>query len=172
MEKKAELFTERLYLRKLGESDLDNYHAIFGQEQVSMWLGSGKKIDRAIAQKILERFGHHWQQNNYGVYGVFSKEDDMLIGQCGLNKLQGTDATELLYAFDPGSWGKGYATESATAVVRFAREHLKLPGLAALAYPENKSSSRVLDKLGFCYVEMQEHFGASLAYYLLDFAQV
>ncbi len=164
-----ELFTQRLHLRKLGQDDLDNYHAIFGQEQVSRWLGSGKSIDHATAQKILENFGRHWDKYGYGVYGVFRKEDGMLIGQCGLNKLQDTDDIELLYAIDPGSWGNGYATESAAGVVSFARKQLNLPGLAALAYPENNGSSRVLDKLGFRYVEMQRHFGAELGYYRLEF---
>ena len=45
--------------------------------------------------------------------------------------------------------GKGYATESARSLVDWARGELGLAGVFGFADPENLSSRRVLEKLGF-----------------------
>ena len=48
----------------------------------------------------------------------------------------------------PGVLGKGYATESATAMLRFGFERLRLHRVSAGCDVLNVSSCRVLEKLG------------------------
>ena len=45
-------------------------------------------------------------------------------------------------------WGKGYATEGARAVVRYAFETVKLKEIVAIAAPANVRSRRVMEKIG------------------------
>jgi RimJ/RimL family protein N-acetyltransferase len=46
-------------------------------------------------------------------------------------------------------WGLGYATEAGRALIRVARESLRLPRLRAGHFLDNPASGRVLEKLGF-----------------------
>ena len=64
---------------------------------------------------------------------------------------------ELLYTFEQTYWGRGYATEAATACVRFAFERTRLNRLIAMAYPEHHRSRHVMEKLGMRF-EKEEPF--------------
>ena len=168
IEKYNEIYTKRLVLRRFIESDFENYYDILKQEEVSKWVGSGKIKSKDDVKNIMRNFESFWEKNNYGVWAVINKENNELVGHCGLKPLEDIQEIELLYAFRPNSWGNGYATESARAVIRLALDELKLKHLIALVYPNNKRSCNVIEKLGFKYKGEQEHFGINLLYYELE----
>ncbi len=56
---------------------------------------------------------------------------------------------ELGYAFHPAMWGRGLATELATATVTHADGVLGLAVVSAFVHSENLASRRVLEKAGF-----------------------
>ena len=58
------------------------------------------------------------------------------------------DGTEIGYGIGAAYWGRGYATEGAAALCRWALEN-GARTLEAEAAPENAASMRVLEKLGF-----------------------
>jgi RimJ/RimL family protein N-acetyltransferase len=58
------------------------------------------------------------------------------------------------YAFVPVFWAKGYAREAATAVLTHAHQVLGLKRVVAIVNPQNQSSIRLLEKLGFQYEKM------------------
>ncbi|WP_195947884.1 GNAT family N-acetyltransferase [Paraclostridium bifermentans] len=163
-----EIFTERLVLKRFNECDLEKYYDILKQEEVSKWLGTGKRKSYDDVKNIMQSFEQHWSQNNYGVWAVINKENDELIGHCGLKNIDNSTDIELLYAFKQSSWGHGYATESAKSVIEFAKNELKLLKLVAIVYPNNIKSCNVIEKLGFEYRGIQKHFGVDLSYYELD----
>jgi ribosomal-protein-alanine N-acetyltransferase len=45
-------------------------------------------------------------------------------------------------------WGRGYATEAATAMLRFGFDQLGLHKIMATCDPDNTTSARVLTKIG------------------------
>ena len=51
-------------------------------------------------------------------------------------------------SLDPSYWGRGYATESARAMLDFGFTELKLHRVSAYCIAENTSSSRVLERVG------------------------
>ncbi|MHB9942516.1 GNAT family N-acetyltransferase [Clostridium sporogenes] len=165
--KSNEIYTKRLLLRKFQICDFEDYYDILKQEEVSMWLGTGKRksLDDVIC--IMKNFEKHWVENNYGVWAVTNRETNKLIGQCGFNILEDTKETELLYAFDSKFWGKGYATEASMAAIEFLYENFKLNHVVALVYPNNNRSSNVIKKIGFEYKGIEEYFGVELLYYKL-----
>lgn len=71
----------------------------------------------------------------------------LLIGGCGLQRRE-SGAVELGFWVARPHWGRGIATEAATAVVSIARA-LRLPALEAAHFLDNPASGRVLEKLGF-----------------------
>jgi len=89
------------------------------------------------------------------------------LGTCGLVEREVLDSPDLGYAFLERHSGKGYATEAAAAVLKHAREVMRLPKLAAITAPGNQASQRVLEKLGFRYVEIRELEGIGPSAYFL-----
>lgn len=80
---------------------------------------------------------------------MFSGTD--FVGCAGL-KPREEKVLELGFHLRPPFWGKGFATEAARAVVRFAFEVLEVDALFAGHHPENTPSRGVLLKLGFQYI--------------------
>ena len=71
-----------------------------------------------------------------------------LVGEAGLQPLDGGPDVELTYTLARAAWGRGYATEAARAVLRWAFAGLLLPRVEAVADPGNHASLRVLEKAG------------------------
>jgi RimJ/RimL family protein N-acetyltransferase len=74
--------------------------------------------------------------------------DGHLIGCSDVDGIKG-DAPELGYWFDEAYWGRGFASEAAGAVLKFARDVLGLKRLKSGHAVDNPASGRVLAKLGF-----------------------
>ena len=89
------------------------------------------------------------------MFGVRLREERHAVGWAGLQPLSGTDEIEVGYAFGQPAWGRGYATEVASAVVQWGFEALALERIVAVASPENAGSRRVMDKLGMRYEGMR-----------------
>jgi len=74
-------------------------------------------------------------------------------GMIGLVDIDGIDWEErdgsLGYWLEPPAWGRGYASEAAGAVVRFAFAELGLARLRSGHAADNAASGRILHKLGF-----------------------
>ena len=70
-----------------------------------------------------------------------------LVGSCGLGR-RPSGAVELGYWIARSFWGRGYATEAATALIDIART-LGFTRLEGSHFLDNPASGRVLEKLGF-----------------------
>ena len=95
-----------------------------------------------------------YDQLGFGLYLVALKETDTPIGICGLVKRDTLEDVDIGFAFLPKSWGKGYAYESATAVMEYGRKVVGLKRIVAVTAPGNESSIRVLRKLGLRFEKM------------------
>ncbi len=70
-----------------------------------------------------------------------------LIGACGLGR-RPSGAVEMGYWIAKPFWGRGFATEACSALIRIAAT-LGLPSLEGSHFLDNPASARVLEKLGF-----------------------
>jgi RimJ/RimL family protein N-acetyltransferase len=77
-----------------------------------------------------------------------------IIGMCGLVRRDNLPDPDLGYAFLPEHFGKGFANEAAQACLLAAKNDFALPRLLAIVNPDNTSSRRLLDRLGFKFIEM------------------
>jgi RimJ/RimL family protein N-acetyltransferase len=73
----------------------------------------------------------------------------LLIGVCSFEWSAAKQDAEFGYWYARHVWGKGYATEAATAVVRHAFEQACLAKLVSCCHNDNDASRRVLEKVGF-----------------------
>ncbi len=97
-------------------------------------------------QAMFARCGH-------GLYVVEALADGAPLGLCGLIRRDGLPAPDLGFAFLPEFRGRGVAGEAAGLVLQHAREVLALPRVLAITLPENASSVRLLERLGFRRVD-------------------
>jgi len=95
-----------------------------------------------------------YERYGYGLLRVALKADDTPIGMCGVLKRDTLPEPDLGFSFLPAWWSKGYALEAATAVVRHARNVLRVGRILAITTHDNDPSMRLLGKLGFRFDRM------------------
>jgi RimJ/RimL family protein N-acetyltransferase len=96
-----------------------------------------------ISKGPLESYGRF----GFGLY-LASLTDGTPVGICGLVKRETLPDVDLGFAFLSRHWSKGYAVESATAVLAYARDTLGLGRIVAITAPGNQGSIAVLEKVG------------------------
>jgi RimJ/RimL family protein N-acetyltransferase len=96
-------------------------------------------------------------QAHAGSETVFLIERDFQpIGMVGIDWPK-PDAPELGYWLGVDSWGQGFATEAARAVIDFGFEELDIEHLIAGARVANPASRNVLEKCGFQWSGVELH---------------
>jgi [ribosomal protein S5]-alanine N-acetyltransferase len=95
------------------------------------------------------------------LWAVISKESDLLIGYCGLaiDRIDDRDEPEIAYRLDSKFWGKGFATEAASASIQYGLDRIKMPYILGAAQRKNVASIRVLEKLGMTFDREARHQG-------------
>jgi [ribosomal protein S5]-alanine N-acetyltransferase len=82
--------------------------------------------------------------------------DDTIIGNCGIRIDNPVlRQANIGYELHPDQWGYGYATEAATAILRFGFEELGMHRVWAECVADNTGSAHVLEKLG---MRREAHF--------------
>jgi len=163
--------TEHLGLREMQDSDAPFYLEMLSDPDFKSNIGDRGLITLEDALKHMkDRVYASYEAHGFGMYLVSLKSNDEAIGMAGLVKRDFLDYVDLGYAFLPRGRGRGFAAEAAAACVEMAAEHFGIVRLAAITDPDNLSSIRVLDKLGFTMegsVQYPED-GDSCSYFLLD----
>ncbi len=95
------------------------------------------------------RFTESYKKFGFGMYAVELKETSAPIGICGFVKRDSLPEADIGFAFLPQLKKKGYAFESANAVMKYGREILNLNPVLAITSKDNESSGRLLAKLRF-----------------------
>jgi ribosomal-protein-alanine N-acetyltransferase len=101
----------------------------------------------------------------FGLFLVELKEGAVPIGLCGLIKRDTLEHVDIGFAFLSEHWGKGYAFESASSVMSWARDALKLSTILAITSQGNSASGRLLEKLGFHFKGLAHLGGEDIKLY-------
>ena len=137
--------TARLRLRLWRDDDIEHIDRIRSDERFMRYLGP--RVDDALTE--LARVRTHWEEKRYGIWAVEDRESGRFVGRCGLQVHRlWPDDVELGWGIDPELWGRGYASEAATAALEHAFETVALPRVVSIVHPENIASIRVAEKLG------------------------
>jgi ribosomal-protein-alanine N-acetyltransferase len=159
-----EVHTDRLLLRGIRAEDVDVYQELFTDPEVIRYLPLDGPIPREQLEGVVERSQTHWDRHGYGVWIVFTRDGDF-VGQCGLRYLEDIGDSELLYTTGRDHWNRGLTTEAARASVAFGFERGGLQRIVAFAVPENRASTRVMEKIGMQLEGEQDIFGLHCARY-------
>ncbi len=142
------LETERLYLRELTLNDFDAMFAIWGDAETMLYYP--KPYDQAMIEAAMERQFKSYEKNGYGLWAMVLKDEEKLIGDCGIltQEVDGNIELEIGYHVNKNYWGKGYAPEVARACFAYAFNHLNRTRMISMIRPENLPSRRVAEKNG------------------------
>jgi RimJ/RimL family protein N-acetyltransferase len=149
------LETERLSLRRLSTGDAEFVLELLNEPSFLRYIGDKgvRNLDDA-RQYILNGPVASYERNEFGLYLVELKENGIPIGISGLVRRDTLPDADIGFAFLPAYWSKGYAVESAAAVMNYAREVLGLTRILAITSLDNEASARLLGKIGLRFERM------------------
>nr|HQU86256.1 GNAT family N-acetyltransferase [Pyrinomonadaceae bacterium] len=90
------------------------------------------------------------------------------IGMCGFVKRDSLPDADIGFAFLPQFEKKGYALESAQAVMKYGAEVLGLKRVLAITTQDNENSGRLLAKLGFKFDKLIDSNGETLKLFAIE----
>lgn len=160
---KIVLQTERCVLRRFIASDAENLFLMNSDLDVMKFTGDKPFDDLASAIEFIESYDAY-ERTGMGRWAVVTEKDGF-IGWCGLK--QHEDYVDLGFRFMKNQWGKGYATETAKAVIHYAFSNMNIDRIIGRVASENKASIRVLEKLGMQYWKKDTCKGIQSALYFV-----
>ena len=160
--------TERLILRPFETSDAAAAFGWFGDPVVMRFTPTGpdKRIEDTEARLTL--FMEHQKAHGFSKWLILHRASGVAIGDSGLLVLKDYGWIDLGFRLAQPHWGKGFATEVASAWVRAAFDELRITRLGAFAHAGNRASIRVLEKLGFNIERRGMVFGMDSIVFSLD----
>jgi [ribosomal protein S5]-alanine N-acetyltransferase len=165
----VQIETPRLRLRPFTRADRDAIHAIYADPVVMRHVGHGPHRTPADTDAALQAFRRMLQSRGISFLAVIERETGRLIGDAGLYPVEGADGdVEIGYTLARDAWGRGYATEAATALVEHARTTLSATRVVATVDPANAASKHVLEKVGMTADGERIAYGRPHAVYAVE----
>jgi [ribosomal protein S5]-alanine N-acetyltransferase len=152
--------TARLVLRQLEFNDAAFILELLNDAEFLRFIGDKGVTTLDDAREYIQKgpvdsYGRH----GFGLYAT-CLHDGTPIGICGLVKREGLADVDVGFAFLSRYRSKGYAVESAAAVLEHARRVLRMRRIVAISSPDNAASIAVLERIGLKFertIRLAEH---------------
>lgn len=144
------LHTARLRLRPFTDADADAIFALHSSRSVLRYWDAPPWKQRAQAERFIAVCRQIEEEGTGARLAIERAAEGVFIGWCSLRNWDPVHrSAKLGYILDDAAWGRGFATEAAGAVLRWAFEALDLNRVQSATDTRNTASARVLEKLGF-----------------------
>src|SRR6266404_1914347 len=160
--------SRRLILRPFVSGDTEAAFAWFGDAIVMRFTPTGPDTSVEQTKARLGKYEEHQTAHGFSRWIILDRRLDRAIGDSGLLKLEEQGWIDLGFRLAQSYWGKGLATEAASAWVRAAFDDFHIDRVTALVHPENVASIRVLEKLRFQRVRRDTIMGMKSIVYSLE----
>ena len=164
------LETARCILREILPTDLDEFFELDADPEVHTYIGNTPVTSKQQIVDVIEFIRLQYEKNGIGRWAVIDKNTNEFMGWSGLKFM--TERTnnhvnyyDLGYRLKKKYWGKGIATETSVCFLNYAFEVLKANEVYAMANIENKASNKVLQKVGFKWIETFDFEGINHHWY-------
>jgi RimJ/RimL family protein N-acetyltransferase len=130
------------------ESDTDAFLRIFSDPEAMKYFGV--IFDRARMEKWVKDNLAHQKEYGFSLMTVVLKENDRIIGDCGLEttEIEGVNTVGIGFDFIRKYWNQGFATEAGKAVLEYGFKTFDFDKISAWIDPQNAASRRVAEKIG------------------------
>lgn len=145
--------TERLIIRCYEPADAQKLKDAIDEsiEHLLPWMPWAKYEPESLEQKVerLRKFRGDFDLDRDYTFGIFDKEEKILIGSSGLHTRQGLNALEIGYWIRQSQIGKGYALECSKALTKIAFEFTEINRVEIHCEPSNTRSLNIPKKIGY-----------------------
>jgi RimJ/RimL family protein N-acetyltransferase len=151
--RKVHVETERLLLRDWQDADGEPFAAINADPRVMEFFPA--PLDRVGSDALMTRIRVAIESDGYGLYAAEEKQTGAFIGLVGISKppfeAPFMPAIEISWRLTRTSWGQGYASEAAAAVIQHAFTTLGIDALVSFTAEWNRPSRRVMENIGMTH---------------------
>lgn len=137
------LETERLIIRNFEYNDWQAVHEYTSDINTMRYMPEG-----IFTKEIAKEFVGKNMDIKAEKFPVLLISERYLIGHIVFHKYFGDHTYEIGWVFNPKFQNNGYASEAATAILKFGFEKMNLHRIIATCQPENIPSYRVMEKIG------------------------
>lgn len=145
------LETKRLILRKLTTLDVEALFQLWNDNEVTQHMTIPSLTSVQQAEDAIQMFSLQFQRREIIRWGIFRKEDGVLLGTVGFNNwiLKLGCRGEVGYELGSEYRGQGFMTEALEAVIAYGFQEMNLNRIEAMVVPGTFGSLKLLRKLGF-----------------------
>ncbi|WP_028648768.1 GNAT family N-acetyltransferase [Nocardiopsis sp. CNT312] len=143
----VELSSDRLTLRELRPTDVDDLLAVYGDPQAVRHLSFTPRTREQCAA-IVTAAAADAEQEDRTVYMLAVARQDRLVGSARLGVDERPHSAQIGFALRPDLWGQGLGDELVRLLLRFGFEGLGLKRIWGARAPENRASERVMLRAG------------------------
>lgn len=150
---KIHIETERLLMRDFIDGDLQGMFEMDSDAEVHIFLGNKPIATLDEAKKVIDYIKSQYIENGIGRWAVVEKESGKFIGWSGFKLItdvvnERTNYYDLGYRFMKKYWGKGYASETAIALLNHGFRNLDFKEIVGIAEVAHTASNAILKKIG------------------------
>jgi len=142
--------TERLLLRRWAESDREPFARLNADAEVMRFFPA--PLSREQSDILAARADALFDAHGYGLWALERLDTGEFIGFTGLapmpQGIPGSGGVEVGWRLAQPAWGQGFATEAASAALRFGFDTLGLSEVNSITAVVNIRSRRVMERLG------------------------
>jgi len=138
--------TERLILRPTAPQDFEPWAAFMADADASRHVGGPQA--RSVAWRGFLSMAGAWAIQGFAMFSVIEKSSGRWVGRLGPWVPEGWPGNEVGWGLAREFWGRGYATEGATAAIDWAFDRLGWNDVIHCIAPDNAPSQAVARRLG------------------------
>ncbi|MBU8690342.1 GNAT family N-acetyltransferase [Priestia megaterium] len=147
-----ELYTKRLYLRKMHESDASDLFEVWSDPHVTKYMNINNFTKVEQARDMINFLNKLASEKKAIRFAIIELETNEIIGSCGYNMLDFEHLrVEIGYELSKASWGRGYASEAISSLLNYAFLDLDMNRVEAKVEPLNTNSIKTLHRLNFTF---------------------
>ncbi|WP_341840010.1 GNAT family N-acetyltransferase [Chitinophaga caseinilytica] len=164
-----EIGTDRLLLRQIRPSDVDEVLYLRSHPQLMHFIPRPKAAGKEDALELINRFTDMAERNEGINWGITLKGEDKVIGVIGYVRMQAAHhRAEVGYMLHDAYHGKGILREALAAVLQHGFDTYRLHSVEAIIDPANSASEKVLTHAGF----VKEGFFREASYWNGKFSDI
>ena len=138
---------EKVYLSPINQDDYETYVKWLNNPNITQYLDCNDSLITLSNEKeILERIG-----NEEFCFAIIKKEDDTLLGNVGVTKIDYKNGRAELGIFigDEDNLSKGYGSEAINLIINFAFNEIRLHTVMLTVFANNPRAIKAYTKCGF-----------------------
>lgn len=148
--------TDRLIIRIVSIDDAKDFYDFCKDPKVCTYLTFNPYKSVFYTKHILNNMINAYIHGTDANFSIIYKENNKVIGSISLHFFENINTGDVGYLLNSSYWNKGIMSEALNAFVNIAFNYYKLDTLTASYIVQNKTSEKLLNKVGFKMYEYVE----------------